>query len=199
MNYLWLLGVGSKEVRYLDVGAAQPVHISNTYAFYRHGARGVLVEPDPAQAAVLRAERPRDVVVNAGAAIDERRELTLTRFTAPVFNTFDEQQAARVVEQSKTWLPEQRQNVVDRITVPMISINTIVEEHCAGAAPHFLSIDAEGCDARILASLDLGRFRPLVICIERSGPPPDFASLPPGYRYEQVALLPDNAIYVLRH
>ena len=49
---------------------------------YQRGARGILVEPDPQLADLLRKDRPRDVVLNVGAAFDERRSATLKRFNS---------------------------------------------------------------------------------------------------------------------
>jgi hypothetical protein len=93
------------KVRYVDVGASHPTRLSNTYLLYCAGARGILIEPDPEQASLLRAKRPRDIVVNAGIAFDQRRHATLFRMTAPVFNTFSRDQAEFVVKSSGKWPP----------------------------------------------------------------------------------------------
>ena len=45
---------------YLDIGAADPTALSNTYLFYTRGCHGVLVEPNPARLGALRSVRPRD-------------------------------------------------------------------------------------------------------------------------------------------
>ena len=36
-----------KNISYLDIGANHPYLISNSYYFYRKGATGTLIEPDP--------------------------------------------------------------------------------------------------------------------------------------------------------
>src|SRR5262245_11707880 len=66
----WLRYHGSEmsKIRYVDVGAAHPVRLSNTYNLYRLGARGILVEPDPMLARRLRRARPNDIVIEAGVA-----------------------------------------------------------------------------------------------------------------------------------
>ena len=75
-----------------------------------------------------------------------------------------------VVESSKNWKPDQLQDIVDEIDVELVPINTILEEHFRNGEIHFVSIDAEGVDFFILKSIDFERFRPKMICIERSRP-----------------------------
>jgi hypothetical protein len=110
-------------VRYLDIGAGDPVLGSNTYALYQQGARGVLVEPTPDKADLLRRARPRDTVVQAGAAFDAARSAELTLFgrgNAGLFNTFNAEQADKVVAASNTWREELRP--VGKIEVPLVTI-----------------------------------------------------------------------------
>jgi hypothetical protein len=101
----------------------------------------VLVEPDPTQAANLRSAGPRDIVVEAGAAFDERRRLTLTKMTNPLLNSFSAARAADVAEDSKSWSSVARK-IIGSIEVDLIKANEL----------HLLSIDAEGEDFRILRS-----------------------------------------------
>ena len=49
---------------YIDVGAADPVELSVTKAFYDRGWSGVNVEPQPTYFAAIAAERPRDTNLN---------------------------------------------------------------------------------------------------------------------------------------
>src|SRR5882762_7743018 len=52
----------ASKIRYCDIGANHPRTLNNTFALYARGASGVLIEPDPDQCALLRKDRPRDVV-----------------------------------------------------------------------------------------------------------------------------------------
>jgi FkbM family methyltransferase len=182
------------EIRYLDIGAADPIHLNNTYLLSTLGASGVLVEPDPAQAAKLRAVRPRDLTIQAGVAFDGRRSATFTRFTSPLFNTFSPQQADKVVAASKTWHPTALQTVVDHLEVELIPINQILEEH---GTPHFLSVDAESFDFPILQSLDFSRFRPWIICTEIMRPCGEIAALLNPHGYQFIGRTPDNVLFML--
>jgi FkbM family methyltransferase len=181
-------------ITYLDIGAGPPVAPSNTFLFYRHGAHGVLMEPDPDQARNLRARRPRDIVIEAGAAFDGRRTASLNRMAAPVFNTFSDARAQEVGDASRGW--EARQHVVDKVEVQLVPINEIIERQLKGDAPHFLSIDAESCDFAILRSLDLARFRPLVVCVEAAQPLADYEALLTS-AYFLIGRTPDNFLFAL--
>jgi FkbM family methyltransferase len=190
----WLTrsGADPSTLRYLDVGAADPVELSNTYLLWTYGARGVLVEPDPEQAEKLKT-RTGDIVLNVGAAFDESVSATLVRFETRFFNTMLAERAAVTERQSQSW--DAPQAIVDKIEVPLVSINRIIEAHFGGAAPDFLSIDAEGIDFAILRSLDLSRFNPSVICIEACTSLEEFESLLSPHHYHLIAHTPDNFIF----
>jgi len=193
----WLLesGVQIEDIRYLDIGASDPVALSNTMLMYQHGAKGVLVEPDMEMAKKLRARRVRDLVIDAAVAFDERRSGMLIRFSSSVFNTFSETQAEEVVRY--TAKSDSRQAVLGRIEVELVPINDIIERHLGGVAPHFLSIDVESVDFEILRSLDFGRFRPWIICVEKFRGPSEFGALlvPRGYRV--ICETPHNLMFML--
>ncbi|MGD0659254.1 MAG: FkbM family methyltransferase [Syntrophorhabdales bacterium] len=182
------------EIRYIDIGAADPIHLNNTYLLSTLGAHGVLIEPDPDQAAKLHSARPDDITVNAGIAFDDRQSATLIRFNSPVFNTFSESQADLTLMSSKSWLPSQRLTVVDRIEVSLIPINKILEEH---GTPHFLSIDTEGLDFKILKSIDFSRFCPWIICMETIVEPSDIEELLKPYGYQFTCRTPENVMFIL--
>lgn len=193
----WLVeaGVKAQDIRYLDIGASDPLFLNNTMLMYQSGARGVLVEPDAEMVGKLRRRRGRDVVIDAAVAFDARRSATLIRMSSGVFNTFSEVQADRIAAASADWNGEQR--VVGGVEVNLIPINEIVEQHFGGTAPHFLSIDAESVDFEILQSLDFQRFRPWIICVENSRPHVEFAGLLRPFGYRPVCETPHNFMFML--
>lgn len=184
-------GMKMSDVRYCDIGANHPKYLSNTFALYRLGASGVLVEPDPLLCGKLRSARPRDSVLNVGAAFDDRRSAKLQRLSDRAFNTFLPAQADLVVNSSKNWLKSNRQKVVDEIEVPLVPPNDILANHFPTGLD-FLSIDTEGCNLAIIETIDLSRFRPKIICIEASD---DFVPIMKANHYEFLARTPDNVIF----
>jgi FkbM family methyltransferase len=181
------------EVRYLDIGANDPINNSNTFLFYSLGAKGVLVEPNPESIGKLERTRKRDTILNVGCAFDERRSAKLKRLTSHVFSTFVDAQASRIVTASEDW--KSRQAVVDEIEVPLISANEIIDRHFTDGID-FISIDAEGVDMAILKSIDLTRFKAKMICVEASSPLVEFDAYLSQFGYERFARTPDNLIYL---
>jgi FkbM family methyltransferase len=183
----WLcehFGLGKQDIRYLDVGAADPCRLNNTFLMYRWGARGVLVEPDPDQVRKLRAKRPNDLVIHAGIAFDERRSATLCRYQNRLFNSFDPLR-------DQTWSGA----LVDRIDVPLVPINEVIAANFSGAGPHFISIDTEGFDYHILARVDFARFRPFIICVELCRSISDFTALVAPWDYRLIVHTMHNAMF----
>lgn len=145
---------------YMDVGAAYPVRGNNTYLLYTTGARGVLVEPNPALAEQLRSKRPGDIVVEAGIGVTAAVEADYYEIKGnAMLNTFSPEQVAHLQR-------GQAESVVARVVkMPLLNINRVIQEHL-GKAPDLLSTDVEGLDDAIIRTLDLSRFRPAVICAE---------------------------------
>jgi FkbM family methyltransferase len=193
----WLVeaGVKAENIRYLDIGASDPLVLNNTMLLYQCGGRGVLVEPDAEMAGKLKKRRGRDIVIDAAVAFDARRSAELIRMSSSVFNSFSERQVQHIVQSSAGWGAEQ--SVIERVEVALIPINEIIERHCGGVAPHFLSIDAESVDFEILQSLDFQRFRPWIICAESSRPRSAFVDLLQPFGYRSICETPHNFIFAL--
>jgi len=157
---------GSLAIRnptYLDIGAADPIVLNNTYLFYEGGCRGVLVEPNPTFCSKLRSQRPKDKVLNIGVGFEDRDAADYYMVGGPdgeYLNTFSPDDVERLREKSKGFRP-----IVKVIKMPLVNINKIMEEQFQGA-PDFLSTDTEGLDLDILKSLDFNRFRPKIVCVE---------------------------------
>jgi len=147
------------ELTYLDIGAYDPFHFSNTYRFYRQGHHGVCVEPDPVQFARIRRERPRDTCLNAGiGGVAYVRHADYYRMSAPTLNTFSREEATRY-ESYGTY------KIEEVIQLPLIPINLVLEKHFP-RRPNLVSLDVEGLDLEIVQSFDFSRFRPEMFCVE---------------------------------
>ncbi|MBI3567763.1 MAG: FkbM family methyltransferase [Gemmatimonadetes bacterium] len=154
-DIFWELGLG--EVRYLDIGAGDPVDASNTYLFYTRGAQGVLVEPNPVFGPQYAALRPRDKVLAVGVGVTDQREADYHVVEGHwALNTFDKDVAD---EHARAGMK------VSVVKMPLVNINEIIARNFT-TPPNFLSIDIEGLDLAVLESLDFDRYRPAVICVE---------------------------------
>jgi Methyltransferase FkbM domain len=150
------------KITYLDIGAWDPILINNTYHFYERGFSGVLVEPNVDLSEKLRRVRPRDTTLVAGIGFGAKREaVDYYVMSNPSWSTFDKAEAEHQVKATggKVTIREVRK-------MPLLNVNDVMAEHFKGAAPSFVSIDAEGLHLAILKSIDFERFRPPVICVE---------------------------------
>lgn len=142
---------------YIDIGAHHPWYYNNTYLFYRQGACGVNVEPDPSLHAGLRRGRRRDVNLNMGIGPREA-ELDFYVMSTRTLNTFSASEARRYVE-------EHGLRIVDTQHIKVQTFAHAVDTYM-GRTPDLVSIDVEGWDLDILRSIDFSRYRPHVFCVE---------------------------------
>jgi hypothetical protein len=152
--------LGIKDVRYLDIGAYDPISINNTYYFYRKGFRGVLVEPNVTMCEELRRVRPEDTTLTAGIGVTAVREADYFLMTQPAWNTFSKEEADHMTKATAGSIKVERV-----IKMPLLDVNDVMAKHF-GVAPTFMSIDAEGWHLAILKAIDYQRFRPKIICVE---------------------------------
>ena len=158
MQALGMLGI--RKPRYLDIGAFHPTIGSNTYLAYLSGGSGVLVEPNPPMAEMLREVRPRDTVIAAGVGTGETDKATYYLMRdRPQLNTFSKAQVDRYVAEGG--------QLDETIEMPLVTIDAVLEEHFAQGID-LLSVDVEGLDHAILLSMADGGPRPAVVCVETS-------------------------------
>ena len=143
---------------YLDLGAFDPVALSNTYLFYTLGCSGVCVEPDPVCFDRLKRKRSRDTCLNVGVGVEANSEADFYVMSEATLNTFSEEEATRIDTTTSY-------KIVRKTKVPLITVSQIIEQHFA-AAPNFVSMDIEGLDLAILKSFDFERWRPQTFCVE---------------------------------
>jgi FkbM family methyltransferase len=180
---------------YLDIGAWDPIELSNTYLLYSTGSRGVLVEPNPAFCDKLRRIRPGDVVLNVGLGTSGRTEADYYMFANSPMNTFSKQQA--------DGLPKVYGDRIGKpkvIKMPLVPVNEVIAQQFRGRAPDLLSLDVEGLDLDILRSLDFTEFAPRVVCVETDNSVSDESNaifeLMDRHGYRLWGRTPRNAIFV---
>lgn len=146
---------------YIDVGANDPNFDSVTKAFYDAGWRGINIEPVTEWFEKLAQDRPEDT--NLQTAIGLKKGTT----------TFYEIPGTGLSTSNKKYSTDkavkERNYKVNTIKVPTISLSAICQEYVENEI-HFLKIDVEGDEKKVVLSLDLDRFRPWIILIESTLP-----------------------------
>jgi FkbM family methyltransferase len=160
---------------YVDVGANSPIRDSVTQMFYERGWRGLNFEPTPERAAELRRARPRDVTIAAAVSDRAGRAAFVRTHGVGGLSTLLSLDELGPEYRSASWPME----------VDCVVLNDALAEHGAGVID-FLKIDVEGAEARVLAGLDLSRWRPAAIVVEARGPHSggDSAWAPPSCPWE---------------
>lgn len=141
---------------FIDVGAGHPKRGSNTYALYRRGWSGVLIEPLELNVRKLRKHRSRDRIIRAACG-RSCGETTLYEFDDYYFSTI----SATTVEE----LAYQGLRPISRHRVPLIALESL-DIHAMPNQPSLLSVDVEGTELDVLEGNDWSRFLPRVVCIE---------------------------------
>jgi len=149
---------GVKEGFYIDIGANDPTGDSVTRAFYERGWRGINVEPLPEIAEKLRTERPEDITIQA-AISDANGSCRFYEMEISGLSTMREDVA-------QNWR-KQGYQIKREIIVPVLRLSEILSK-AQGKDIHFLKIDVEGMEEKILNACDFSREpRPWVIVIEQ--------------------------------
>lgn len=143
-------------IRYIDVGANDPIIYSVTKFFYNRGARGINIEPQKAYIDNLNRDRPCDINLEVGIS-DKVGELTL--YGKGVLATFN--------------YDEDTENEME-YSVPVITLSDVFNKYVKKDEDiHFLKIDVEGWERQCLQGMDFIRFRPWILCIESVSPGTD--------------------------
>ncbi len=182
---------------YLDIGANDPIQDSNTYLIYLTHGKGVLVEPNLSWCNEIKKKRPRDIVINAGIGIDENvKSGTYYMCDNHGLATFSPERSAVLKENGRT---------IDEIKdIPLVSFNEVVEKYLHDIAPDFVSLDVEGLELGILKTINWGKYRPKIFCIESNmdsfkyGHPHPIIEFMEAKDYLYVANTSINFIFVSR-
>jgi FkbM family methyltransferase len=144
---------------YVDIGAQDPIIDSVSRAFYEQGWRGVHVEPTAQYAELLRQDRPDEVVIQA--AVSDRSGL-MELYVIP--NTGQSTGSKRIAEHAGRHGYEATQTKVTAVTLDEVfaSIDS--------AEIHWLKIDVEGFERRVLNGWRDSPLRPWIVLVEATRP-----------------------------
>jgi hypothetical protein len=140
---------------YVEIGAFEPIYLSNTYYFYKKGWNGLLIEPNPVSFQKLTNRRKRDILLNL--AISDRNGTV----------DFVCDQACSGIKDANYLFSENGKEI---LKIKCRRLEDILKENIPdGQKIHFMSIDCEGHDETILHSNDWSKFRPMMLMIEEHG------------------------------
>lgn len=175
--------------RFLDIGAHDGVKHSNTRELARRGWSGVCVEPNPNSFVHLMENyegNHRVRLLNAAVALASG----LVRFQACDIGV-----SSMHEDHCRTWLPTV-QKATERDYQPVhVCVVTPGEVLDAFPGPyHFVSVDVEGGNWRLLCSMDLDAFGVELLCIEYTGDLCKIERYCTRLGYQRVGLTAENLI-----
>ncbi len=146
---------------YIDIGAAFPKHINNTYGLYEMGWRGLLIEPCPVFYCMIDQYRPEDILYK-GAVLDREGTVDIVSKGHYAVN-----KDAWIYESHKKRAIEEGHPVLE-FTVPCTTLPKLLEKLNRPElwTPDFVSIDIDGSEGAVLSTLDFKVFKPKLILIE---------------------------------
>ena len=138
---------------FVEVGANEPRHGSQTWQFEQAGWSGILVEPQPELVERLRAaRRARIVAAVCSSPVNAGGKMTL--FLSGPHSSLKRDLVVTGVVPRGT------------IEVPARTLDDILTETGAPTPIDFVSIDVEGHEVDVLSGFDVARWRPRLILIE---------------------------------
>lgn len=148
---------------YVDVGAFDGVHLSNSYAFEKLGWKGICVEGNPRYHEICYKNRPNTLCLNVACVGDPNQksveffteELGLLSGIKPVDNV-KERYENRGIDFTG----------FVKLNVKAMTLSDIMIKHLGNNKIDFLSIDVEGTELDVLRGIDLKTYSPRVLAIE---------------------------------
>jgi FkbM family methyltransferase len=138
---------------FVEVGANDPVNLSQTWDLEQRGWKGILVEPQPELAAELRRQRAAKVF-EAACSSPRHAGAMMALHLAGIHSSLDPALNISTVRAYGT------------VEVPVRTLEEILTEAGAPAPLDLLSIDVEGFEIEVLEGVDLARWRPRLILVE---------------------------------
>jgi FkbM family methyltransferase len=180
------LGIGTPS--YLDLGAHHPENISNTKLFYDSGSRGINVEANPELHKLFLEQRPQDINLNVGVGIKSGFQEFYMIDSFSGRNSFIKEVAEGFVVDYPEF------NITETRQLPIFTVDQILKHRLT---PDFLTIDIEGMDYEVLASINYCLHPFKVICVElQPYSEEDIRSLMHNVGYYAVIRCGANLIFV---
>jgi FkbM family methyltransferase len=155
---------------FVEFGATDGLHLSNTHLLETQlGWQGIVAEPARVWHRALRRNRRCHVDVRCVCAEGQGMVEFLEVEADPSDPSLGaELSVLAAFASSGDRHSEQRQRRGRRYDVPSVGLNELLAQHGAPADMGYLSIDTEGSELSILASLDWSRFRFRAITVEHN-------------------------------
>jgi len=148
---------------YLDIGAHHPTSGSNTYSFYRQGARGIAVDIGPRKQQLWQRFCPRDQFINAAVMPNSyAKDSVAFQISGTYGSAGDHVEGYGVITN-----PRGRKTIhVSALRAGDLAQQVLALPAWLAATWRVLNVDIEGLDDQVLQDLNVERLRPDVVAVE---------------------------------
>jgi len=145
---------------FVDIGAHDGLHISNTLLFEKLGWEGICIEAHPIYYEKLKTNRKCNCIFAAAGNTDTDSVPFYLNKTGGL-SSLDKNMEEVWKQQNRPMFTGYTETVV-----PMKTLNTILQDCKAPTTVDFVSIDVEGCEMLVLEGLDLNKYHVRVFVVE---------------------------------
>lgn len=153
---------------FVDVGAFDGIHYSNTYTFEQQGWDGICIEPNPKYYILCMENRPNSICVQSACiSNDNNQSIEFYIEDIGLLSGLD------CSDKRKADVQERYRNRglnfmgFEKIKVPARSLNSILGEFLPNRQNiDFITIDVEGRELDVLRGLDLELYSPRILVVE---------------------------------
>ncbi|RXJ85290.1 FkbM family methyltransferase [Arcobacter sp. CECT 8985] len=162
---LWKFFDFKKDGFFVEVGAFDGVHLSNTYSFELEGWNGICVEPGQ-YFENCKKNRPNSICINAACVGSEDiKEITFYEEELGLLSSLDistekKEDIEKRYENRKLEFLGHKEK-----TVKAKTLNSILEENDVSEID-FITIDVEGAEIDVLKGFNLHKYKPKVVILE---------------------------------
>ena len=144
---------------YVDVGAHHPKRFSNTYFFYKQGWSGINIDAMPKSMVAFNKKRPRDINIESGVGLTHG-VMEYYVFNESALNGFCAELSKNRNDCNNSYF------VKEIVSVDVLPLGEILDNHLQDTNIDFMSIDVEGLDLEVLKSNDWKKYRPSIVLVE---------------------------------
>lgn len=150
---------------FVDIGAFDGVHLSNSYSFELGGWKGVCVEPHPFYFDLCRKSRPKSVCINKACGSSREDGALLHVDNTGLFSSLKNIGTDENITGHFGLLKDLNLEV-NSIQVDVVTLNSVLESNHYNSSLDFVSIDVEGAEAEVLHGFDINKHKPRVLVVE---------------------------------
>lgn len=159
---LWsLFPTNSAPGFFIDIGALDGIHLSNTYSFEQAAWKGLCVEAHPDYIPLLTKNRPGSQVVHAAVSFEDRKSTKFYSSPRGSLSTLNTELEGHFKKNFKPYF-----NGWKPVNVQMRSIDSLLAEMKFSGTVDVVSIDIEGGEVNALRGFSVTKHKPRVLVLE---------------------------------